>query len=74
MLLSTKSTSFSYYIYYFFIIDKTSSRTGWSGFPGRIWPSGRSLDNPALDGWQTAWRQVLHSKVLSLHPQLTIWS
>jgi len=27
----------------FFIIDKMSSRTGWNGFAGRIWPAYRSL-------------------------------
>jgi len=35
-------------IYYFFIVDKMSSRAWWSGFSGRMWSAGRSLENPVL--------------------------
>jgi len=26
-----------------------SPRAGWNGFAGRIWPAGRSLENPAVE-------------------------
>ena len=35
--------------YIVFLIGKMSTRAGWNGFAGRIWPAGRSLVTPALD-------------------------
>jgi len=32
----------------FFLIGKMSTRAGWNGFAGRIWPAGRSLVTPVL--------------------------
>ena len=37
------------FVILFFLIGKMSTRAGWNGFAGQIWPAGRSLVTPGLD-------------------------
>jgi len=55
ILHSTKSTHFSYRCY-FFILGKMCFAAGWNGFAGRIWPPGRSVENPDI-GYEEEWWQ-----------------
>jgi len=55
MLHSTKSTHFSQ-IYYFFIVGKMCFEAEWNGFAGRIYPAGRSAENPDIDYVEEWWR------------------
>ena len=47
------------FVILFFLVGKMSTRAGWNGFAGRIWPAGRSLvtpDLPQTSGYSRLWK------------------
>ena len=55
---------------WFVITDKMSSRTGWNGVVGRIWPERRSLETPAVKHWcayLSLWPPNLNSNLYAQH-------
>ena len=61
-----------FFVNYFFMIDKMSSRAGWNGVASRMWPAGRSLETLSclvgtqpVWGWCTTNRETFHSRSLN---------
>jgi len=46
----------------FFIIGKMYFASGWNGFAGRIWPAGRSVENPDIDYEEEWWQHTTLSE------------
>jgi len=45
--------------YYFFITGKMCFVAGWNCFAGRIWPAGRSVENPDRDYEEEWWQHTI---------------
>jgi len=75
MLHSTKSTNFSYK-YYFFIIDKISSRAGWNAFASRTWSARAVVWRPpwSISITDSLWSPCLRIAVIFILASVWFWT
>jgi len=48
----------TFFVKIFFIIGKMRFAAGWNGLAGRIWPAGRSVENPDIDYEEKWWQHT----------------